>query len=328
MLYVKLLKAIYGLLRSALLFYNKLSGNLISQGFELNPYDPCVANKMVNGSQFTVLWHVDDLKISHLQESELDKFIEHIKKNYQDDNIGKVKTSRGKVHLYLGMQLDFSVDGEVRITMVDYIDRMLQEYTGKIKNKVYTPAALHLFKVREEGDEILLDEDTASKFHTVVAQGIFLCKRARPDIQLTVAFLTTRVKQPDTDDLEKLNRLMGYLKYSRNLPLILSADDDKIIKWWVDASYATHPDFSSHTGATMSLGKGAVWSVSKKQRLNTTSSTESELVATYDAMPYIIWMNYFLEAQGYGTNSTVVYQDNKSAILLEINGKASSSKRT
>ena len=77
-LYVRLLKALYGLLRSALLFYKKLRGDLKRMGFEVNPYDPCVANKMINGSQMTVTWHVDDLKISHKDEKELTKFISEL----------------------------------------------------------------------------------------------------------------------------------------------------------------------------------------------------------------------------------------------------------
>ena len=63
MLYVQLLKAVYGLLRSALLFYKKLRAQLEKMGFEINPYDPCVANKTVGDSQMTVTWHVDDLKV-------------------------------------------------------------------------------------------------------------------------------------------------------------------------------------------------------------------------------------------------------------------------
>jgi hypothetical protein len=73
-LYVKMQKAMYGLLRSALLFYRKLVGELESAGFKLNPYDPCVANKMINGKQMTVCWHVDDLKVSHIDPSEVTKF--------------------------------------------------------------------------------------------------------------------------------------------------------------------------------------------------------------------------------------------------------------
>jgi hypothetical protein len=62
-LYVKMQKALYGLLRSTLLFYNKLVADLESDGFVLNPYDLCVANKVVDGKQMTVCWHVDDLKV-------------------------------------------------------------------------------------------------------------------------------------------------------------------------------------------------------------------------------------------------------------------------
>jgi hypothetical protein len=69
-LYIKMQKAIYGLLRSTLLFYKKLVANLESIGFKLNPYDPCVANKEVNGTQITVCWHVDDLKVSPVDPKE------------------------------------------------------------------------------------------------------------------------------------------------------------------------------------------------------------------------------------------------------------------
>ena len=68
LLYVKMCKALYGMLRSALLFYRNLVKDLEEYGFEINPYDPCVANKMLNGSQMTFVWHVDDLKVSHKSE--------------------------------------------------------------------------------------------------------------------------------------------------------------------------------------------------------------------------------------------------------------------
>ena len=68
-LYVELLKALYGTLRAALLFWRLLSAKLVEWGFTINPYDWCVTNKMVDGKQMTVLWHVDDLKISHIDPS-------------------------------------------------------------------------------------------------------------------------------------------------------------------------------------------------------------------------------------------------------------------
>jgi hypothetical protein len=78
----------------------------------------------------------------------------------------------------------------------------------------------------------------------------------------------------------------------------------------------------------MSLGKGSITGVSKKQKVNTRSSTESELVGADDMLPHIMWTRYFIEAQGFNVDESILYQDNLSAMLLENNGKQSSSKRT
>lgn len=64
-MYVELLKALYGTVRAAQLFWKKLSAKLTEYGFEVNPYDSCVMNKMIDGTQCTVCWHVDDIKSSH-----------------------------------------------------------------------------------------------------------------------------------------------------------------------------------------------------------------------------------------------------------------------
>ena len=86
-LYVKLDKSLYSYLRSALLFYCKLRGELESYGFVFNPYDPCVANKWVNGSHMTVAWYVDDLKISHVDEAEVQKLIDYLEMLYGKMNV-------------------------------------------------------------------------------------------------------------------------------------------------------------------------------------------------------------------------------------------------
>jgi hypothetical protein len=163
-----------------------------------------------------------------------------------------------------------------------------------------------------------------------VAKLLFLSRRARPDIQTAVAFLCTRVKSvpPDTDDYKKLARCMRYLRQSAFLPLILEGGMTNIIKWWVDGAYGVHNDMKSHTGAMMSMGKGAAYATSIRQKLNTRSSTEAELVGVDDVMALVIWTRYFLQAQGYTVDDNIVYQDNQSAILLEKNGRRSSGKRT
>ena len=62
---MKMNKALYGVLKLALDFYLKLGGEIEEKDYVINPYDPCVANKTIDDSQYTVIWHVDDLKCSH-----------------------------------------------------------------------------------------------------------------------------------------------------------------------------------------------------------------------------------------------------------------------
>ena len=121
---------------------------------------------------------------------------------------------------------------------------------------------------------------------------------------------------------------MQYLHGTKDLILMLRASDEGIVWWWIDASYAVHEDMKGHTGATLSLGKGAIYSGSWKQRLVSRSFTESELIGVYDVLPQVLWTKQFLEEQGCLDTTTVVYQDNKSSILLARNGRSSSTKHT
>jgi hypothetical protein len=219
-LYVKMQKAIYGLLRSALLFYKKLVSNLESTGFKLNPYDPCVTNKTVNGTQMTVCWHMDDLKVSHGDPKEVTKFGEWLSKTYGVS----VAVHRVKVHDYLGMIFDFLKKGKVMINMIEYLKNIINNFPKEIIATRTSPAADHLFIVRNPSLVTPLPEEQARAFHHAAAQLLFLSARARRDVQPATAFLTTRVRRPDEDNWGKVKRLLGYLKGTLHMPLILLAD--------------------------------------------------------------------------------------------------------
>ena len=90
-IYVTLLKALYGLMEASLMFYQKLLKDLQKKGFVTNPYDPCVANKIINGDQFTIVWHVDDLKLSHKDSKVVDEMIRYLKGLYEKLPNSKVK---------------------------------------------------------------------------------------------------------------------------------------------------------------------------------------------------------------------------------------------
>jgi hypothetical protein len=153
-------------------------------------------------------------------------------------------------------------------------------------------------------------------------------KQARLDTSLAIAFLTMRVREPDEDDWRKIRHLIVYLKSTCELPLVLGAWNTGVLHWYVDASFAVHPNTQGHTSGVLKLGTRAPVVTSTKQKLNTCSSTISEVVAVDDMIPQILWTRLFMQEQGIKDTDNILYQDNKSAILLEKNGRASSSKRT
>jgi hypothetical protein len=328
-IYVILTKALYGTLQAALLFWQNLSSQLEKWGFVINPYDFCVADKTINDKQCTIVWHVDDLKVTHVDPVVVTTILNLLDGKYGQEIVGGKRApltiTRGTVHDYLGMTLDYSEEGALKIHMRDYVKKILDKMPEKMDGTATLPAAEHLFQIQDNIE--LLDESNSEFFHATVAKLLFLCKRGRPDIQTAITFLCTRVQHPTRHDYNKLSRTIKYLEKIVELVLRLSADNLDVVKWWVDASYGVHHDMKSHTGGVMSLGTGAVYSASKKQKINTKSSTEAELVDIDDILPQALWTKYFMEAQGYGTKA-IMAQDNQSTIRLADNGKASSGRGT
>jgi hypothetical protein len=315
-LYLKLQKALYGCVQSALLWYELFSGTLQEMGFALNPYDACVANKIVNGKQCTIVWYVDDTKISHMDDSVITDVIAKI-----EERFGKMTVTRGNKHVFLGMDLEFHENGTASIKMKDYIKESIIEFGETISRSAATPAKRDLFEINEES--AALTNKGKDTFHSVVAKLLYVSKRGRLDIQLAIAFLCTRVSCSTEQDWAKLKRVLEYLHGSLDEFLVLGADDICVMKTWVDASYAVHKDMKSHTGGVVSFGTGAAMSKSSKQNLNTKSSTESELVGASDYLSYPIWGKKFLEAQGHVLTENVFFQDNQSTIRFAKNGRKS-----
>ena len=148
------------------------------------------------------------------------------------------------------------------------------------------------------------------------------------DLLLAVGFLCTRVSKSTVEDESKLKRVLEYIKGSMDKEYTLGADNLSHMRSWVDASYAVHPDMRSHTGGVTSFGTGGIVCKSSKQKLNTKSSTEAEVVGASDYLPHTLWVKMFMEAQGYNMKDTMFEQDNESAIKLEKNGRASAGPRS
>ena len=315
-IYVDLLKALYGTLKAAHLLWEKFTATLTKLGFQINPYNACVTNKTINSHQCTLAWHVDDIKASHKDPNVIDWIIETLNEEYGNET--PLTISRGKVHSYLGMQLDFCKPGKLIVDMSDYIQTILAELPAEMRGKAKMPTAKHLFNVDLKSTPI--DKDHAEAFHHITMQLMYLSQRGRRDLRTAISFLSSRTSCPDEHDWKKLCWLTKYLDATIDLNLTLICNNSGVVTWWVDASYAVHPNMKGHTGATMSMGTGSPYSASLKQKLVSHSSTESKLIGVHDVLPQILWTSHFLNAQGYGVKCTVLKQDNKSSILLERNG--------
>ena len=314
-IYVVLKKALYGLVESAKYWYDHLTNTIKQLGYKANPYDECVFNKYdSNGKQCTVIVYVDDLIISSVSNQLIDELLEHLIKIYK-----KVQIKEGLNHNYLGMQFTFKENGSLRIDMSKYIDYMLNEYN--IEGTAATPAANYLFDVMTESPE--LDNIKKEMFHTITAKLLYLAKRSRPDILLAVSYLTTRVNCPNVSDFNKLQRVLKYLNGSKSLTLTLYGDGSQLL-CDIDTSFAVHDDYKGHTGSANSLGKGTIHADSSKQRLNTKSSTETEIVGLTDQYPQAVYSRNFIIEQGYDTKPLIINQDNQSVIAMIKRGKPSS----
>ena len=146
---------------------------------EMNKYDPCVANKTVNGTHMTVTWYVDDLKDSHEMLSAIQEFAELLNKEFGKET--PITESYRRKHEYLGMSLDYSTPGEVIISMEDYIRVILQDVPSDMSGVAATPAGNCLFKVNSTNPTLLTGEKKEIFVH-VVMQLLYLSQRGRPDI--------------------------------------------------------------------------------------------------------------------------------------------------
>jgi hypothetical protein len=184
--------------------------------------------------------------------------------------------------------------------MFDYVEEILTAFEKaepKGGGTKTSAAPDNLFQV--VGDCEMREPSKAQEFHNLgVAKTLYATKRNRPDTCTAIAFPTTRVRTPDKQDLAKMIHLTKYIRGTKTLPLILRLNDSGISEWLIDGLFAEHSNIRGHTDCALSMGQGFPTVSSTKQKLNTQSSTESEVVSMDDLMSAVCWTRYFLEARG------------------------------
>ena len=312
---VKLIRALYGCIESALLWYEEISSLLISLGFNQSVHDECLFYKGIGKAAIHIAVYVDDLFISAFQRSDIHLVENELKKRFD------ITFNYGKHHEYLGAHLDFSIPGEVTLSMESKVTEIVNEH--KISKIASTPAANHLMEHR---DLPLLPPDQQKILRSGVAKLLFLSINTRPDIALAVNYLCSRAEMFDDDDQKKFQRILQYLNGTRKLGMTLRCNDSlPTINVFTDAAYGIRSfDRLSQTGVCVMLGSASIVVRSGKQKLVTKSSTEAELVACSDSLVYGIIIKNLLDELKIPHNGITIHQDNVSTINLITNKKASS----
>jgi hypothetical protein len=173
---------------------------------------------MVHGSQVTIQFHVDDLKISHRDQSVIDEVLLDL--NNKFGTTRKPLAARtGMMHDHLGITIDYSEKGKVRFTMYDYLEDILDKMPIDMNGTAPTPVSENMFKVDTESPA--LNEKESDFFACTTARLLFAAKRAGPDLQVAVAYLCARVKAPTQSDYRKLTRVTKYLGLTVLIPILL-----------------------------------------------------------------------------------------------------------
>ncbi|GFH61250.1 hypothetical protein CTEN210_17726 [Chaetoceros tenuissimus] len=276
-LYLQILKALYGMIESALLWYSLYTEVLLENGFKLNPVDRCVANKEINGKQCTIGWYVDDNFLSHEDTKVVDSVIDMVESYFPG-----LQVERGKVLNFLGMELRFFDDGKASIGTVQYLKNMikdLEEELGLELTKQYAnPAGNNLFKIDRKSRK--LDLKKADIFRRYVPMVLWTMKRSRPDMETTVSFLMKRVSEPLRDDWHKFMRMMCFIKQTIEDVRIIGADSLIDMLTMVDSAHAVHENMRGHTGGLITFGTGVVDQKSSTQKMNARSSIDTEQIGT------------------------------------------------
>lgn len=311
-------KALYGLPQAGLLWYKHLKKTLEEAGYRATSADTCVFTKNTSRSKSIICVHVDDL-FHAFSDARADDELQRV----LVDVYKEVNHVRGDKLDYLGMCIEFDRKSKsVSLKSPGYIADILKHYN--ISGTATTPSTNNLLVNRDNVERV-----DQNMYASMVMKLMYVAKKTRIDILHSVTYLATRITVCNADDLSKLMRVYKYLNGTRDKGVTLAPDTLDVI-CYADASYATHSDAKSHSGAVLALGRRSIASVyvrSVKQKLVSRSSTEAELIALHDILPQVLWLRRLMSDLGYPPAApSVVYQDNKSTIILGNKGSANKGK--
>jgi hypothetical protein len=299
----KVLKAMYGLVEAARLWYDHLSASLIRFGFTVCSSDRAVFKLENSLGKQLIGFHVDDGLVSSPNIAMENKLLEYLRSIYAG-----VNATIEPQCTFLSILINYDIKNKmISLSQPGYIDDILRQ--NHITTLARTPCTGSLM-VKNSTTPIDI-----SAHRSKMMQLSYLAGKTRPDLAFTVSVLITRLTSPTLGDEAKTNRMLSYVNSTKDLTLNFKPTSLQVIAS-IDASYAIHEDARSHYCTHISLGpnnapfhfqSGVIKSVCR-------SSTEAELFAVNNGISDLLWAIDFMNELGYPQNTVPILEDNQSVI--------------
>jgi hypothetical protein len=309
-LYFELQRYVYGLHEASYAFQNMLYDDLCEAGFKPTKADPCLLVKVVKEGRLILSTHVDDLFLTAPNKKWQIWFEKLMEKKYelvkQYDTVS-----------YLRMNVKRKKNGDITVDQIGYLNSLLLKYKCNDLTRFPTTPATDTLTVCKEN----CPKTNSSEYLSLVMGLMYLARFTRPDILMSITFLSTRSQQATEEDWSKLIYVLRYLSGTKNYVMTYKSNIPFQPKISADASHHLHPTGHGQAGMIISNGSAPVAFKSSKIKMITRSSAESELIALEDASTYAIWYSLLLRDLGVSKQKPItIFQDNQSTIIIAIQG--------
>lgn len=316
----KVLKALYGMLQSAKLWYNHLRTTLEALDFiAVDLGDKCLFYRVNQDGSFSyILVYVDDLFIAASTLALLEMILTELTKAY-----GEVTIQRGPKFSYLGMTIEFSADrSSFTQSQHGYQQALLEEFQITGIQKSPSPRSF-----MEAPTGLLALPCDGKLYRRKLMRTAYLALRTRTDLKFYIQILATRTQSPTQHDMSCLDHLLQYINYTSAYYTRIKPSDANLVVY-ADASFCVHPDARGVSGIWIQMGLapdcGPIYVQSSKQKLIGNHSTACEIIAVDDmlyTLHQIITLKTAVNAPS--TQPAILQQDNESAITIMNTGRPS-----
>ena len=308
-IYMEVMKALYGLIESAYLWYKTFCADLTALGFKRSEYDLCFFYDEEKGTHISL--HVDDSLITTLpsQPKHHIEIREYMKKRYGGITMHSME-EEGEVD-FLGMRITRTSDGAIRIDQEKYITDMCKKFG--VTTESDSPASENLFEVDDESPP----SSDPRRFVSAVMTVMYASLRTKPETLVVTTWLSSRCQSPTRQDDKKLLKLLSYCNKYAVLGKRMKPKSLQLYAY-ADASHGVHPDCKGHAGAVIGLGGAgnSIFTQSSKIKLQGRSSAEDELYGVDKVLSVLQHATNFMEEIGYPQKAVPLGQDNKSTITM------------